>query len=212
MKRWAFLTVFLYLLAISFLATPILGFVGGGDGEDFVTAFFAFLVPALLVIQGLLLLIPVQTVEGRPTRKRTVAASATGAGLALAALLTGLVWFLIIMVLGEDRGLTDAMGWLNLGLFVLLWLWWGVVFYRGFDPKDPGSWIASVTQWLLAGSILEVLVAIPAHIISRHRGDCCAPGFTLFGLVTGIAVAVMAFGPAFFLLLAGKVREKKKAA
>jgi hypothetical protein len=39
----------------------------------------------------------------------------------------------------------------------------------------------------MGGSILELLVAVPSHIIVRRRGDCCAPLGTFCGTATGIA-------------------------
>jgi hypothetical protein len=68
-----------------------------------------------------------------------------------------------------------------------------------------------MTRWLLTGSILELLVAIPAHILSRRREECCAPGLTLVGLAMGLAVAILAFGPAFFLLVVRRMGEKRVA-
>jgi hypothetical protein len=37
------------------------------------------------------------------------------------------------------------------------------------------------------------------------------PGITLAGLLTGISVALMAFGPGLFFLFAQKVKEKTAA-
>jgi hypothetical protein len=87
----------------------------------------------------------------------------------------------------------------------------GAFFLKNLSSENPSSLTSNVTEWLLKGSVLEILIAIPAHILSRQRGECCAPGFTLFGLVTGISVAVMAFGPGLFFLFARKVREKRAA-
>jgi hypothetical protein len=107
--------------------------------------------------------------------------------------------------------MTDGLAWTNLGLLLGMWLAWAVLFYRRYSPDTPGSVTEAITRWLLAGSILEILVAIPSHILSRHRDECCAPGFTLLGLITGISLAVMAFGPGIFLLLAARVKEKRMA-
>ena len=79
------------------------------------------------------------------------------------------------------------------------------------SPTGFRRFTATITNWLLKGSILEMVVAVPSHIIARQRGDCCAPGMTLIGLATGLSVALMAFGPGVFLLFAKRIKDKKRA-
>lgn len=67
-------------------------------------------------------------------------------------------------------------------------------------------------RWLLRGSILEVIVAIPSHVIARRRDECCAPDFTLVGIIAGLSVALLSFGPGVFFLFAERVRSKRRAA
>jgi hypothetical protein len=47
---------------------------------------------------------------------------------------------------------------------------------------------------------LELLVAVPCHVIVRRRNECSAPIATSFGITTGIAVMLLAFGPSVLLL------------
>jgi len=211
MKRWAFLTVVLYAVVVSFLSVPVILLLGEGDRGELVGGFFVFFLPILILIQVVLLLIPVSAVQARPVAKRTVVTSAAVGAFPLAVLFTCFFWFILLMFLGEDTAMEEWLGWANLALMLGLWVLWGILFYRRFTPDSPGSLTEAITRWLIAGSILEILVAIPSHILSRHRDDCCAPGFTLLGLVTGISLAVMAFGPGVFLLLAARVREKRMA-
>jgi hypothetical protein len=48
--------------------------------------------------------------------------------------------------------------------------------------------------------VLELLVAVPCHIVARRRDDCSALIATSFGIVTGIAVMLLCFGPSVLLL------------
>ena len=42
-------------------------------------------------------------------------------------------------------------------------------FYRFAKTDDPNTLVKRTTRWLLRGSILELLVAVPSHIIARNR-------------------------------------------
>ncbi|MGA3131209.1 MAG: hypothetical protein ABSD59_10435 [Terracidiphilus sp.] len=84
------------------------------------------------------------------------------------------------------------------GFWVILWVLWAVVFYLYF--RKSGSSIARAISWLLKGSVLELLIAVPCHVIVRRRDDCSAPVATSFGIVTGIAVMLLCFGPSVLFL------------
>ncbi|MDD5454234.1 MAG: hypothetical protein PHW62_01885, partial [Candidatus Ratteibacteria bacterium] len=86
---------------------------------------------------------------------------------------------------------------------------WGFIFYRSYSASDSNKFTTVVARWLLKGSILELLVAIPSHIISRHREECCAPPITFLGIITGLAVALLSFGPGVFFLFAKRIKDKK---
>jgi len=210
MKRWALVTVALYFLVASVLVTPPLLLLAGQDRGS-IWAFYAWVLPVLAAVQGTLLVIPVKVAAGRPVARRTALVSALVCAVPMAVLLLAFVYCVLLMFLGEDG--VDPFFPLGMTLTVLaaLWIAWGTFFFRGFSKDLPETFTRRAARWLLAGSILELLVAIPAHIISRRRDECCAPGFTLFGLATGLSVAVLAFGPAVFFLLVRRVGEKKRA-
>jgi len=84
-------------------------------------------------------------------------------------------------------------------VFGIPWLVWAVLFYRLWkDSNDP---VTRAVTWLLRGSVLELLIAVPAHVIVRRRHDCSAPVATSFGITTGIAIMLVSFGPGVLLLL-----------
>lgn len=84
------------------------------------------------------------------------------------------------------------------GIWAAIWLLWGIVFYLYF--RNSTQVTTRAVSWLLKGSVLELLIAVPAHVWVRRRGDCSAPLATSFGIVTGIAVMLLAFGPSVLLL------------
>ena len=89
----------------------------------------------------------------------------------------------------------------------VFWLFWAFVFYWFAKSDDPDSLIKRSTRWLLRGSVAELLVAVPSHIIVRHRHDCCAPVGTLFGIGTGLAILLIAFGPGVFFLFVERAQQ-----
>ena len=89
----------------------------------------------------------------------------------------------------------------------LCWLIWLGIFYRYSREDSAEGIIHRAVKWLLRGSILELLVAVPSHIVVRHRDDCCAPAGTFWGITTGLAVMLLAFGPGVFFLFVERCRR-----
>ncbi len=96
-----------------------------------------------------------------------------------------------------------------LAYLLILWIAWGLVFLHYARSDQPDDLTRRATRWLLRGSILDLLVAIPSHIIIRHRNDCCAPATSFWGIVTGISVMLMAFGPGVFFLFVRRARHAR---
>jgi hypothetical protein len=86
----------------------------------------------------------------------------------------------------------------RLGPVLFAWLFWGIVFY--FFLRNSSAVVNQIVSWLLRGSILELLVAVPCHVIVRRRHDCLAPIVTSFGIVTGIAIMLLSFGSSVLFL------------
>lgn len=106
---------------------------------------------------------------------------------------TGGVWVTVILLVG------------------LCWLVWGFIFNRFAKSDEPDSLLKRATRWLLRGSILELLIAVPSHVIVRRRDDCCAPLGTFWGIATGISVMLLCFGPGVFFLFVerfGRLKPK----
>lgn len=208
MKRWVWLTLLLYLLCLSVLTAPLL-MAFSDEGSDVLLIFYIWFVPILLLVQAVLLLVPVAVVRERPVKKRRIALSAVIGAIPMAALALGFLGSIALVVWGEASVGEYLYDWPVLVFFAISWLGWGIVFCRNFSTADPNSCTLSITRWLLRGSILELLVAVPSHIIARHRDECCAPPFTLLGIASGLAIALMSFGPGVLFLFARRIRDKK---
>ena len=61
----------------------------------------------------------------------------------------------------------------------------------------------------MRGSILELLIAVPSHIIVRHKDVCCAHAVTAAGIAAGLAVMFFSFGPGIYFLYVERIRKRK---
>ena len=91
-----------------------------------------------------------------------------------------------------------------------LWLLWGILFYFYF--RNTSSVVTGIISWLLKGSVLELLIVVPCHVIVRRRHDCSAPLATSFGIATGIAIMLLSFGPSVLLLYKKRLEAYSKIA
>jgi heme A synthase len=92
---------------------------------------------------------------------------------------------------------------------LVFWLVWAAIFRRYAKSDEPDALLKRSTRWLLRGSILELLVAVPSHVIVRRREDCCAPIGTFWGIATGISVMLLCFGPGVFFLFVERFERLK---
>jgi hypothetical protein len=90
---------------------------------------------------------------------------------------------------------------------LVFWLVWASIFRRATKSDDENSLLKRSTRWLLRGSILELIIAVPSHVIVRRRDDCCAPAGTFWGIATGISVMLLCFGPGVFFLFVERCRR-----
>lgn len=94
----------------------------------------------------------------------------------------------------------------------VFWAIWAFIFYRHAKNDAAETLVRRITKWLMRGSILELLVAIPSHVLVRSKSTCCAPAASFWGIATGISVMLLAFGPGVFFLFAERVQRKKPKA
>ena len=154
--------------------------------------------------QFLLLAVPVHMASLRPVSRGPVWRTVLAAGLMAGCLVGGAGLSIYEFVVADGHPKPDWGPWVILSLSLLTWLVWSVVFSRMGRTALPGDLITRQCRWLFRGSILELLVAVPTHIVARWRGYCCAGMLTFVGLTAGIAVMLFVFGPAVFFLFVAR--------
>ncbi|MFA5203609.1 MAG: hypothetical protein WC708_04310 [Lentisphaeria bacterium] len=222
MKRWAWLVAALYAAMLIVLTVPA---VWGAfypretavQAARILAAGGYWCWVALMMVGELLLLrVPVLIAEKRLKSRRPLLVPVITSALLLA-LLFAAAGLAVWCGLWGDKGpaflkqtpLPDTLVLFDvIGLTVALWLAWGLLFWRfAKSAGTPEALLARLTRWLVGGSIVEFLVAVPCHIATRQREDCCAPVGTFFGLAFGISVMLMAFGPGVFFLFVARWRR-----
>jgi hypothetical protein len=182
--------------------------------------------------QALLLLLPIDISERRlPARRKlkvpVIVTAFFLANLFLAGIFSILcaiftdkafqVFSLVDWILGHRTGnlpesvQTTTWGiWTGIAItFAIVWFIWAILFRSFAKPDDEDSLVKRSMRWLLRGSILELLVAVPSHVIVRRRDDCCAPVGTFWGIVTGISVMLLCFGPGVYFLFVERFQKLK---
>ena len=97
----------------------------------------------------------------------------------------------------------DSLVW-----WMALWLFWAGFFYLFL--RDSSRLVTRLATWMLRGSVLELLIVIPCHLIVRQRDECTSPMVTSFGVVTGVAVMLLSFGPGVLLLYKKRLDQYQK--
>jgi len=224
MKRWAWVVVLLYAVVLVSLTLPFLSAAFHPLSENFdmerglpglalqvyASGLYWVIIVCLLVAQWALLLVPVKVESRRPISKRTVLVPVIAAGFLLALLIAGFV-FVVAESIARDN-IQDPVFWVILAVFVTSWFWWATAFSLMSRKVQPQGLIARITRFLFVGSILELLVAVPAHILARSRHYCCAGFHTFIGLAFGLAVMLVSFGPAVYVLFVNRWRKIRPSA
>ena len=152
---------------------------------------WAFLCPGRVLTAGL-------AAKGRPLRSAVVAAAAMAMLLSVGAI----ALVLEIPDWWEPAGMSDndwaiAEVWTAM---LLLWVLWACIFFVYWRRGDRYTQLGRMIRGLVAGSLIEALVAVPVHIWATNQHGCyCARG-TYTTLVLAGTVLLWAFGPGIVLL------------
>ena len=209
MFRWALLVVALYGLLLVVLTLLLLSVASNWPLNPLnllgVWEYWAFIFVQLLC-QAALLLVPVRHSRARPTSRISLLPALIGAGLLMGILALGASLALLGLVRGDEAWNSPAEAWGPLVVGGLVWFGWSVMFFR-LSRRDPLDVVSRQCRMLLKASILELLVAVPTHVVVRHRDYCCAGFLTFVGLVAGISVMLASFGPGVYFLFLDRWKQ-----
>lgn len=217
MAQWACVVAALYVVALLALIGPV-AWVAGGEfitpaqlvqsyrDDPEVWRWFSLWLGIMAVSQVALLAVPVRVASRRPITRGALWPTILAGGFATGLLVLGAVLSLTEF-LTHDSIPDNATAWRILGLAGLTWAFWTLVFYRLSRRLEPKDFVSRHCRWLLRGSILELLIAVPTHVVVRNRNECCAGTLTSIGLALGVAVTLFAYGPAVYFLFVDRWRR-----
>ena len=144
----------------------------------------------------------------QPIRRRRLVIPVIIATFMMAVLVAGL--FLSLMELFEMEGndWSQYVFWIILGL---AWAGWSIAFFLECVDTDRYTTVRNLISVILAGSLIELLVAVPSHLIVSRRPGCFVGIMTAMGISGGIAVMLWSFGPGVILLFLREKRDTERA-
>ncbi len=223
--RWVYLVVTVYLLLLCAVATSPAWMIAVNAWDVDKQAILAMgIVMSVMMLLGLgLMMTPIRARRRRPMTRRSIWVPILCSGL-----LSGFLVFGALIALDElaapgiaaklqvdDQAssptvseIQDRIAYGVIGTSIAAWIGWGVLFGMMARRGDPTGIGMRLHRWLIAGSALELVVAVPSHIIVRRRGECCGGILTGTGICLGVVIALIAFGPSVFLLFTRYARSR----
>lgn len=209
MRKWGIVISVFYAVIVGFLLIPAMVLFVGGVADPLWKVFLTSLISVLqewlawiligsvLVGQALLLFLSVDTTQKKLKPRTHTIVSVIAASMLFGLLSLAVVFCVGVAAPGDKFNLFDTSTKF-LGGWAALWALWSAVFYLYF--RNATQVTTRLISWLLKGSVLELLIVVPCHVIVRRRNECSAPFVTSFGIVTGIAVMLLCFGPSVLFL------------
>lgn len=188
--RWVFLALY-FTVIITIL---VLWFASEGT-DDWWQALLAV---GIFVATQAIFLFGAGTIElCRPIKRRRLLIPVIVASLMCAILVGGLALALAELFNQEHSTWFEYLFW---AILAISWATWGFVFY--VHCQRVGRYIAlkKMTVGVLGGSLVELLVSVPSHIIVSRRPGCFVGIYTMLGIIAGLCVMLWAFGPGIALL------------
>ena len=166
------------------------------------------LAASTFVVQ-MLLLLEAPKIELRRKKKSVWASVLVGSGV-FAALMLGVLSALANVA---DVWKDYATGFTEVGIYFLMlwWMWSLPLFLIGLRwPEGMGQ---RIYRALVAGTVLELLIAIPIDAYVRKRTQCYCGEGTFIAMAIGMSAAVALTGPAVVILMLARreLVEKRRA-
>jgi len=217
-RWWAYLILTVYLLLVgALLAIPVWTAISS-DRQS--ATIFAAIVISLVLCGLALIMTPVRVIRRRPIERRSILVPIIASGFLLGGLVFGggialaELWAPVRQVSYQVSAPSNGPGansqfehdpkastlWMVVASAITVWIAWSIVFSLMSRQGDPQSLGMKLHRMLLAGSLLELVIAVSAHIIVRRRTECCAGILTGMGICIGAAIALVSFGPTVLLL------------
>jgi len=150
---------------------------------------------AFFLGQTSLIFVPVRVNSRRPFTRRSLWFPLIGSGLLCGILILGAG-----IAVAEWQRLDEKWAWIMVAIAATSWLLWGIIFWMMSAKRTPAAIASRLHRYLLAGSVLELLVAVPTHLVVRRRTECCAGIATASAICAGVAIMILSFGPSVAFL------------
>lgn len=211
MRNIAFFLVLAYLLLFGCLFLPSTLFILSDSPPPVYQLFYewsywAALIVLLLCEAGLLFL-PVKIESKRPLSRSSVLLPTLLSGF-----LAGALFFAMILSLYEFFAKERSIHSQSAGSWALLaamfvWIVWMVIFAKISKHGDIKTTFLKQCNVLIQASFVSLLIAVPTHVIARHREYCCAGLYTFLGIAFGLSVMLLSFGPGIYFLYAQRWKK-----
>jgi len=179
----------------------------------------------VLVVLGVVLL--AQWAFLRPGKGWTIRMSTVGrplitsvfsAGLMAALLTTGFISFLLelpdwwqpLLGNGDGSDFYFYSPYIIWAVMFVIWCVWACIFFVYWKQGDRYTQLGKMIRGMVAGSILEIIIAVPVHIWATRQRECYCCRGTYTTLILAATVLIWAFGPGIVLLYMREKRRIKK--
>jgi hypothetical protein len=191
---WVWIVVVLYLLIVAPITTLFPAWIAISSPDETALIFWSSVTALVMTAAAIgLLLTPVRMGRRRPFKRRSVWIPIVSAGLLMGILVVGAGLALIEYFHDDQADEIWFYGvWIGGGA---VWVAWSIVLWLLTGFRDPTSVVAHLHRWVLGGSVAELLVAVPAHLVVRKRPYCCAGIYTGTAIAFGVIAMIIAFGP-----------------
>ena len=136
--------------------------------------------------------------EGRPLKSALIAAAV------IAMLLTtGFIALILELANWWQPVMESESLWVLSSIWavmLLIWGFWIIVFFRYWKQGDRYTQMGKMIRGLVAGSLMEILVAVPVHVWATRQRECYCCRGTYTTLVLAATVLIWVFGPGIVML------------